>query len=85
MTPGRYEQIAYLWGLAEKSSNGSVEGLAWQIAVERNPSGEVVQLVARGSSCVMIISQGEWHHTVCGAVDAFFSYNGEMLDRLALS
>ena len=82
MTPVRYAQIAALWALAEQGSNGSVEGFAWAISVERSESGAVVQIVARGSGCTMLINQGEWHHIVVGAVDAFFHSNAQLLAEL---
>lgn len=83
MTPQRYQQLAVLWSMAENSSNGSISGLAWSVSVERSSSGAVIQLVAKGSGCTMIVREGQWHPEVAGAVDAFFSYNGELLDQIA--
>lgn len=82
MTPAQYAQIAALWALAEQGPNGSVEGFKWEISVERNEAGAILQMVARGSGCVMLINPGEYHHIVAGAVDAFFHSNCELLAAL---
>jgi hypothetical protein len=82
MTQERYMQVAALWSMAENSSSNSVQGFAWNISVERNSAGNVIQLVATGSGCTMLVNIGEWHHVVAGAVDPFFYSNGELLAKI---
>lgn len=78
----RAQQLKALWEIAENSDNGHLQGLLWEMEIERNPQGRMVQIVARYHECIMTIGPGENRPVVCGAVDHFFYSNQQFLEEL---